>query len=144
TIDHLGSAELVTVDGEVLEVSANRNPELFWAIRGGGGNFGIVTAFEFDLVPLGPEVYGGIVLYPAEQASNVLRQYREWAMSAPDEVTTILMLRRNAFPWSGSELQGRPILGVGALYSGAAEKGEASLAPLHHFGTVLASSIQKR
>src|SRR5438094_30397 len=76
TIDHLGSAELVTVDGEVLEVSANRNPELFWAIRGGGGNFGIVTAFEFDLVPLGPEVYGGIVLYPAEQASNVLRQYR--------------------------------------------------------------------
>jgi FAD/FMN-containing dehydrogenase len=144
TIDHLVSAELVTVKGEVLEVSATCNPELFWAIRGGGGNFGIVTAFEFKLVPLGPEVYGGIVLYPAEQAGDVLGQYREWATSAPDEVTTILILRRNAFPWAGPELQGMPILGVGALYSGAAENGEAVLAPVRQFGTVLASSVHKR
>ena len=144
TIDHLVSADVVTVDGRVLEVSATSSPELFWAIRGGGGNFGIVTAFEFDLVPLGPEVYGGIVLYPAEQASEVLHRYREWAARAPDEVTTILILRRNAFPWSGAELQGRPILGVGTLYSGEADDGEAVLAPLHQFGTVLASSVQKR
>ena len=144
TIDHLISAELVTVDGEVLQVSANLNPDLFWAIRGGGGNFGIVTSFEFNLVPLGPQVYSGIVLYPAEQASEVLRHYREWAASAPDEVTTILMLRRNAFAWSGPELQGRPIVGVGALYSGAADRGQAVLAPLHQFGAVLASSVQTR
>jgi FAD/FMN-containing dehydrogenase len=144
TIDHLASAELVTVEGEVLEVSAKRNPDLFWAIRGGGGNFGIVTGFEFNLVPLGPEVYGGIVLYPAEQAGEVLRHYREWARTAPDEVTTILMLRRNAFPWTEPELQGRPIVGVGALYSGVADRGEPALAPLHQFGTVLASSVQKR
>jgi FAD/FMN-containing dehydrogenase len=144
TIDHLISAELVTVGGEVLEVSAKQNSELFWAIRGGGGNFGIVTSFEFNLVPLGPEVYGGIVLYPAEQASEVLPQYREWARTAPDEVTTILMLRRNAFPWAGAELQGRPIVGVGALYSGVADRGGPVLAPLHQFGNVLASSIQKR
>jgi FAD/FMN-containing dehydrogenase len=144
TIDYLVSAELVTVDGEVLRVSADRNPDLFWAIRGGGGNFGIVTSFEFDLVPVGPEVYGGIVLYAAEQARDVLRHYREWAATAPDEVTTILMLRRNAFPWTGPELQGRAIVGIGALYSGAADDGEAALAPLHQFGTVLASSVQKR
>jgi FAD/FMN-containing dehydrogenase len=144
TIDSLISAELVTVEGEVLEVSAQRNPDLFWAIRGGGGNFGIVTSFEFDLVELGPEVYGGIILYPAENASDVLRAYRDWAATAPDEVTTILMLRRNAFAWAGPELQGRPILGVGALYSGPADQGEAALAPLHQLGTVLASSVQKR
>jgi FAD/FMN-containing dehydrogenase len=144
TIDHLVSAELVTAEGEVLQVSASHNPDLFWAIRGGGGNFGIVTSFEFNLVPLGPEVYGGIVLYPAEQASEVLLHYREWAANASEEVTTILILRRNAFPWAGPELQGRPILGIGGLYSGAADEGETALAPLHQLGTVLASSVQKR
>jgi FAD/FMN-containing dehydrogenase len=144
TIDHLISAEVVTVEGQVLEVSAERNADLFWAIRGGGGNFGIVTGFEFHLVGLGPEVYGGIILYPADEAREVLRRYGQWAASAPDEVTTILMLRRNAFPWSGPELQGRPILGVGVLYSGAAGDGEPVVAPLHQLGTVLASSVQKR
>jgi FAD/FMN-containing dehydrogenase len=144
TIDHLVSAELVTVDGERLHLSAEENPALFWGIRGGGGNFGIVTGFEFDLVPLGPEVYGGIVLYAAEEAGNVLRRYRDWAESAPEEITTILILRRNAFPWSGPELQGRPVLGVGALHSGAADQAESALAPLRQFGTVLASSAQRR
>jgi berberine-like enzyme len=103
-----------------------------------------VTAFEFDLVPLGPQVYGGTVLYPAGEAGEVLRRYREWAASAPGEVTTILILRRNAFPWAGPELQGVPIIAVGALYAGAADEGEASLVPLHHLGSVLASSVQKR
>lgn len=144
TIDHLISAELVTVDGEVLQVSADQNSDLFWAIRGGGGNFGIATSFEFELVELGPEVYGGIVLYAAEEAEQVLRHYREWGAIAPDEVTTILMLRRNAFPWAGAELQDRPIIGVGALYSGPTERGEIALAPLHQFGAALASSVQKR
>lgn len=144
TIDHLLSAELVTVEGDVLQVSAEQNPELFWAIRGGGGNFGIVTSFEFDLVPLGPDVYGGIVLYPAEEAGAVLRRYRDWAATATDEITTILILRRNAFPWSEPDLQGRPIVGVGALFSGSADQGEAAMAPLRQFGSVLASSVQKR
>src|ERR1043166_2496942 len=98
TIDHLLSAEVVTVDGEVLHVSAEQNADLFWAIRGGGGNFGIVTAFEFNLVEVGPEVNGGVILYPAEQAPDMLRRYRDWASQAPDEVTTIVILRRNAFP----------------------------------------------
>ncbi len=144
TIDYLVSADVVTAEGEVLRASADQNPDLFWAIRGGGGNFGIVTAFELKLVPLGPPVYGGVVLYPAEDAAEVLRAYRDWAADAPDDVTTILILRRNAFPWSPPETQGKPILGVGALFAGPAEDGEGALAPLQQFGTVLASSIGTR
>jgi FAD/FMN-containing dehydrogenase len=144
TIDHLVSADVVTAAGEVLRVSADHHPDLFWAVRGGGGNFGIVTAFEFNLVPIGPAVHGGVVLYPAERARDVLRAYRDWAAEAPDEVTTILILRRNAFPWAPAETQGRPILGVGALYAGPAENGARALAPLLHLGPVLASSVQTR
>src|SRR5439155_13691502 len=108
------------------------------------GNFGIVTAFEFNLVPLGPEVYGGVVLYPADHASEVLRAYRDWAAAAPNEVTTILLLRRNPFAWAPAETAGMPIVGVGALYSGRADAGAPALAPLHQLGPVLASSVQKR
>jgi FAD/FMN-containing dehydrogenase len=143
TIDHLVSADVVTADGELLRASAEQDPDLFWAIRGGGGNFGIVTAFDFNLVPLGPTVYGGVVLYPAEHARAVLRAYRDWAREAPEEVTTILILRHNAFAWAPPETHGRPIVGVGALYAGPAEDGERALEPLHQFGPVLASSIQK-
>jgi FAD/FMN-containing dehydrogenase len=144
TIDHLLWADVVTAEGDLLRASAEQNPDLFWAIRGGGGNFGIVTAFEFNLVPVGPPVHGGVVLYPAEQAREVLRAYRDWAADAPEEVTTILLLRRNAFPWTPPELQGRPILGIGALYSGPADDGEAALAPLQRLGRVLASSVKTR
>lgn len=103
-----------------------------------------MTSFEFQLVEHGPEVYGGIVLYAAEEAADVLRAYREWAATAPNEVTTIVMLRRNAFPWAGPELQGRRILGIGALYAGPAGDGEPVLEPLHQFGAALASSVQTR
>ena len=144
TIDHLASADVVTAGGEVLKASTDQNPDLFWAVRGGGGNFGIVTAFEFNLVQAGPAVHGGVVLYPAEQAREVLRAYRDWAADAPEEVTTILLLRRNAFPWAPQEIQGSPILGIGALYAGPAEEGESALAPLQRFGPVLASSTQTR
>ena len=144
TIDHLISADVVTAGGELVKANAEENPDLFWAIRGGGGNFGIVTAFEFNLVPLGPTVYSGAVLYPAEDAWAVLRAYRDWAAEAPEDITTILTLRRNAFAWAPPETQGRPIVGVIALYAGPAEDGERALAPLHRLGPVLASSLQTR
>jgi FAD/FMN-containing dehydrogenase len=144
TIDHLTSADVVTAGGELVKANAEENPDLFWAIRGGGGNFGIVTAFEFNLVPLGPTVYSGAVLYPAEDAWAVLRAYRDWAAEAPEDITTILTLRRNAFAWAPPETQGRPIVGVIALYAGPAEDGERALAPLHRLGPVLASSLQTR
>jgi hypothetical protein len=95
------------------------------------------------LIELGPAVCGGTVLYPAEHAAEVLRGYRDWAAEAPEEVTTILVLRRNSFPWAPPETQGKPVLGLGTLYSGPAEDGERTLAPLHGFGPVLASSVQR-
>ena len=100
TVDHLVSAEVVTVEGERLRASAQENTDLFWGIRGGGGNFGIVTAFEFDLVELGPTVVGGLVLYPAEEAPEVLRRYRDWAANAPEEITTILARLAPPYVWA--------------------------------------------
>lgn len=144
TVDHLRSVDLVTAEGRLVKASSTENPELFWGLRGGGGNFGIVTAFDFDLVPLGPSVHGGTILYPAEEAASVLRRYRDWALTAPDEVTTIVVLRRNAFPWSPPETHGKPVVGVGALYSGPAEAGAGALAPLHALGTVIASSVRAK
>lgn len=144
TIDHLVSADVVTPAGEFVKASAGEDPDLFWALRGGGGNFGVVTAFELGLVPLGPQVYGGVVLYPADSAGEVLRAYRDWAATAPDEVTTILMFRRNMFPWTSEELRGDAILGVGALFAGPADEGESALAPLRGFGPVMGSSLGTR
>jgi FAD/FMN-containing dehydrogenase len=142
TIDHLQAADVVTTEGDLVHTSPEHESDLFWAIRGGGGNFGIATAFEFGLVPLGPEVHGGTVLYAAEDAPSVLRAYRDWALGAPDEVTTILVLRRNSFPWSPPEMHGRPVIGVGALFAGSTEEGVKALAPLGALGPVLASSVQ--
>jgi FAD/FMN-containing dehydrogenase len=144
TIDSLNSADVVTSGGELVKASADQNPDLFWAIRGGGGNFGIVTSFEFGLVQAGPMVHGGVVLYPAEDARSVFRAYRDWAAGAPEEVTTILILRRNTFPWAPAETHGRPVIGVGCLYSGPADQGEVALAPLHRLGSPVASSVQTR
>lgn len=144
TVDHLLAADVVTAGGRVLRASAEENPDLFWAIRGGGGNFGVVTSFEFDVVPLGPAVFGGVVVYPAEEARAVLRAYRDWAWTAPDEVTTILILRLAPPSWVPSELHGTPVLGLGALYCGPAEEGSRALAPLKRFGDVLASTLRAR
>ena len=145
TIDHLVAADVVTADGHVLRASAEENPELFWAIRGGGGNFGVVTHFEFDLVELGPSVLGGLIVYPAEQAREVLHAYRDWAASAPEEVTTILPLRlAPPLPWMPPDVVGRPVIIVGALYAGAAADGVSALAPPLQLGPVLAHSLQPR
>jgi len=145
TIDHLVSAEVVTADSRLLTVSEAQHQDLFWAIRGGGGNFGIVTSFEFDLVELGPAVHGGLVVYAADDAPDVLRAYRDWAEHAPDTITTILVMRlAPALPWIPAARVGRPVLAIGALYAGAAADGEAALAPLSRFGQVIASSIGTR
>jgi FAD/FMN-containing dehydrogenase len=145
TIDHLVAADVITADGKLLRASAEENADLFWAIRGGGGNFGIVTAFEFDLVQLGPAVCGGLVMYAAERAPEVLRAYRDWAAHAPDEITTIAILRlAPAFPWVSAELVGRPVLAIGALFAGDAERGMPALLPLTRLGSVLASSLGVR
>jgi FAD/FMN-containing dehydrogenase len=145
SVDHLVSADVVTADGRVLRASGDENADLFWALRGGGGNFGVVSAFEFDLVPLGPLVCGGLVLYSAERARDVLQAYRTWAMHAPDEVTTILLLRlAPPLPWVPEDVRGKPVIAVGALFAGPADAGAGALAPLADFGPVLATSVQAR
>jgi FAD/FMN-containing dehydrogenase len=145
TVDNLLSAEVVTADGAVLRASADEHPELFWGLRGGGGNFGIVTSFEYRLHPVGPTVLAGPILYALEDGPEVLRFYRDYIAEAPDELTTIVMLRQApALPFVPAELHGRPVVMVVACYAGPVERGEEVLAPLRRFGRSLVDAIAPR
>src|SRR5215211_5818528 len=93
-IDQLLSVDLITAEGGFVKASASENPDLFWGVRGGGGNFGIVTEFEFSINPVGPIVLAGPIFWPIEDASNVLRFYREWIKGIPDELMTIVSCRK--------------------------------------------------
>ncbi len=126
--DNLLSAEVVTVDGKRLTASANENADLFWGIRGGGGNFGIVTSFEFQLQPNGPQIMYAAVLYPLEQGVEVISAWRDFMAEAPDEITS------DVTPWTvpddpelPAEIHGRDIVMLEAAYAGPAEKGERAL-----------------
>ena len=94
SVDQLVSVDLVTADGEFVKASADENADLFWGVRGGGGNFGIVTEFEFRCVPLGTQVLAGPIFWPMEQSGEVLRFYRDWVADAPDELMTIVVHRK--------------------------------------------------
>lgn len=138
TIDQLLSVDLVTADGEQLKASAAENPDLFWGVRGGGGNFGIVTEFEFRLQPLGPIVLAGPIFWPMEESPSVLRFYRDWIAGAPDELTTIVVHRKApALPMFPPELRGRLVVAVACCYAGPVEEGEKVLAPLRAFDSPL-------
>jgi FAD/FMN-containing dehydrogenase len=137
TCDNLLEAELVTADGRLLRVDGRELPELLWGIRGGGGNFGVVTRFRFRLHRVGPQVLAGPVLYPAEQARPILRGYRDWAAGAPDEVSTVVNLRL-APPLEiiPEHLHGVPVVAIVCCYAGAdADAGERMLGPLRRLGT---------
>jgi FAD/FMN-containing dehydrogenase len=145
TVDNLLSAEVVTADGAVLRASADEHPELFCGLRGGGGNFGIVTSFEYRLHPVGPTVLAGPILYALEDGPEVLRFYRDYIAEAPDELTTIVMLRQApALPFVPAELHGRPVVMVVACYAGPVERGEEVLAPVRRFGRPLVDAIAPR
>lgn len=134
--DNLRSADVLTADGEHVRASEDHNPELFWALRGGGGNFGVVTSFEFDLHPVGPEVFAGLVAWPAEQAADVLRFHRDFTEGAPDEITTIAICRTAPpAPFLPESIHGRPIVAIAGLYAGAVADGEEAFAPVRSFGT---------
>jgi FAD/FMN-containing dehydrogenase len=131
-IDNLLSIDIVTADGELHTANATQNQDLFWAIRGAGHNFGVVTSFEYRLHPVGP-VLGGLVLHPLGQATEVLRFYREFTASQPDELQT----------WAGilTLPDGNPVLALVPCYVGQLDEGERLLAPLRRFGTPLADTI---
>ncbi|MDX6667274.1 MAG: hypothetical protein QOK04_654 [Solirubrobacteraceae bacterium] len=136
TIDQLISVDMVTADGEFVKASATENSELFWGLRGGGGNFGIVTEFEFRLHPVGPIVHAGPVFWPIEKSPDVLRFYREWIAEAPDELMTIVIHRRApALPFVPQELHGELVVVVASCYAGPVEEAEKVARPLKAFGS---------
>jgi hypothetical protein len=135
TIDQLLSAEVVTADGEVVRASDDENADLFWGIRGGGGNFGVVTEFEFRLNPLGPEVLAGPIFWPMTESPRVLRFYRDWIAEAPDELMTIVIHRKAPpLPFVPAELHGELVVAVVCCYAGPIEDGERVVKPMRDFG----------
>jgi hypothetical protein len=126
--------ELVSADGEARTVDAANDPDLFWALRGGGGGYAIVTALHLDLVPVG-ELYAGALLFPADVGADAIRTYRDWAATVPDEVTSIVrFLRPPPVPDVPEELRERPLLTIDAACIGSQADGERAIAPLLEIG----------
>ena len=141
TIDHVRAVELVTADGDFLRASADEHADLFWGLRGGGGNLGIATAFEVNLDPAGI-VLGGAVLYDAAKAEGILRTYTRYASTAPDELTTMAMLMAAPpAPFIPPEKQGSPVVAIMVCYVGDLAEGERVVAPLRTLGTPIADVI---
>jgi FAD/FMN-containing dehydrogenase len=142
TIDNLISADVVTADGKLVRASGKKNEELFWALRGGGGNFGVVTAYEFRLHNLGPEVLAGLVVHPFDDAARLLKEYRRIADSAPDELTCWVVMRKAPpLPFLPAEWHGREVLILALCYSGDIKKGEKVAAELRSLGKPIADVV---
>ncbi|SFL38800.1 FAD-binding oxidoreductase [Shimia aestuarii] len=142
TIDNLISAEVVTADGDIVTASQSSHPDLFWAIRGGGGNFGIVTSFEFRLHDLGPEVLSGLIVHPIDAAPGLLPEFTKIADNAPDELTVWSVMRKAPpLPFLPEEWHGREVLIFATCYTGAIEEGEKAMAGLRALGTPIADVI---
>jgi FAD/FMN-containing dehydrogenase len=141
TVDNLLGARVVTPDGTVLDA----DEELLWGLRGGGGNFGVVTAFEYRLHEVGPTVLAGPLYYALEDGPEVLRHYRDFVAAAPDELTTIVNLRpAPPLPILPPEMHGRPVAAIATCWAGDPEEGEAALAPLRGFGRPLVDLVGPR
>jgi FAD/FMN-containing dehydrogenase len=128
TCDNLAEAEVVTADGRVVLASDTENPDLFWGLRGGGGNFGIVTRFTFRLHEIPPLMLGGMLIFPADRAAEVVRAWRDWILDAPDEVgTAVAFITAPPAPFVPEPVQGHPIVGMVCCYVGPIEDGEQAL-----------------
>ena len=142
TIDNLVSVDMVTADGKTLRASEKENLDLFWAIRGGGGNFGVVTRFEFQLFPVGPEVVAGLIVFPFDQAMRVLTNYRQYVNSAPEEINVWVVLRHAPpLPFLPGHIHGKKVVVLPVFYSGAVAEAEKLIAPLRAFGDVQGEHI---
>jgi FAD/FMN-containing dehydrogenase len=145
SVDKLRRVDLVTAEGELVKASADENTELFWGLRGAGANFGIVTEFEFDLVPLGPTILAGPIFWKMEDSAEVLRFYRDWVADAPDELMTIVVHRKAPpLPFVPEELHGEPVVMVIPCWIGDFDEGEKFIRPLKEFGNAVADvCVQK-
>jgi FAD/FMN-containing dehydrogenase len=142
TVDNLEAAEVVTAAGAVVRASAAEHLDLFWALRGGGGNFGVVTRFTFRLHPVGPEVLSGLIVYPLAEAKAVLQQYRELLAKAPEELTVWTVLRQAPpLPFLPERVHGQGIIALALLYAGEPKQGEPLIAPLRRVGTPVGEHV---
>lgn len=143
--DNLVAAEVVTANGAVVRASERDNPELFWGLRGGGGNFGVATEFEFALHPVGPEVLFGVVVYPLEQAPSVLRHYRDFARAAPRSASIWLdCITAPPMPVLPEAMHGRPVVIVAPFYAGNPDAGEELLRPLRELGQPVGDAVERQ
>ena len=142
TIDNLVSAEMVTADGRKIQVSKDENTDLFWAIRGGGGNFGVVTQFEFALHPVGPEILAGLLVFPIDQAKQVLENYRKFVNTAPEELNVWVVLRKAPpLPFLPVNVHGKEVIVLAIFYAGDIAEGEKLINPLRSFGDAYGEHI---
>jgi FAD/FMN-containing dehydrogenase len=145
TVDNVVGMDVVTADGRFVRADNEENADLFWGLRGGGGNFGIVTGIDFTLYPLGPEIVGGIVAWPAAEAEGVLELYRTLAEKAPLELTLVLIMRpAPPAPWLPKDMHGKPIVAILACYSGQPAEGERVVAPIKSFAKPVGDVLVRR
>jgi FAD/FMN-containing dehydrogenase len=142
TIDNLLAADVITADGRFVKASERENADLFWALRGGGGNFGIVTRFEFRLHPLGPGVLSGLVVYPLSEAASALKQYRRFARELGDETAVWAVLRKAPpLPFLPPEAHGTETIAFALFHAGDPESGRKAIEPVRHFGKAIGEHI---
>jgi FAD/FMN-containing dehydrogenase len=145
TSDNVVAMDLVTADGRRVRASGEENPDLFWGLRGGGGNFGVVTGIEYALYPVGPEIVGGLVAWPASEAPQVLELYRTLAEAAPPELTLVALQRpAPPAPWLPKDVHGKPIIALLACHSGSPEEGELAVAAIKSFGKPVGDVLVRR
>jgi FAD/FMN-containing dehydrogenase len=135
TADNLLSADVVTADGKLVKASPKENADLFWGIRGGGGNFGVVTSFEFKLYPVGPEVLAGLIVFPLSQARAVLQKYRTWIPKMPKEMNVFALARKAPpLPFLPPDVHGKEVIVLALVHAGKPERGERAVRTLRRFG----------
>lgn len=142
-LDNLTSVEIVTANSERLTASMSENTDLFWGVRGGGGNFGIVTSFEYELHPVGPIILGGLIAYRAEDGRALLKFHRDFVKETPDELTTLVVyLTAPPLPFLPKVTHGTHLVAMAVCYCGKIEEGQRVLSPLRKFGKPVADIIQ--
>jgi FAD/FMN-containing dehydrogenase len=145
TSDNVVSMNLITSEGKFLRASEEENSDLFWSLRGGGGNFGVVTGIQYKLYPLGPQVMAGAIAWKGESAAEVLKMYGEFMEQAPPELNCAIALRMAPpAPWLSPDVHGKPIIALFFLYAGSLEEGLKLAAPIKSFGSSVGDVIQAR
>ncbi|HEY0969720.1 MAG TPA: FAD-binding oxidoreductase [Gemmatimonadales bacterium] len=136
TVDNLRAVDVVTADGALVHAREEENPDLFWGVRGGGGNFGVVTSFELELHQVGPEVLAGLIVHPFDDAAGLLRRYRDVVLAAPDALAAWVVMRKAPpLPFLPEAVHGREVVVIALCYTGSIADGERALEPLRAIGT---------